>query len=331
MTTLLVLGGTAWLGREVAKAGLARGQDVTCLARGESGRAADGVRWVAADRTESDAYDEVNGQDWDAVVDVSWQPGMVRSALVALSDRAGHWGYVSSCSVYARHDVVDADESADLLPALDADEASREQYGEAKVACERLCQDALGDRLLVARSGLIGGYGDPSDRFGYWPGRFARAVDGAVPVLVPDIGAGPTQTCDVRDLAQWLVRCGEQRTVGVFNALGARHSFGEVLAECRAVTGYDGAQQLVSPGWLTEHEVEEYMGPRSIPLWIGDPEWQGFSARAGSAAVAAGLSHRPLTDLVEQSLRWERELGLDRDRRAGLTPDEERELLAVLG
>ena len=36
------------------------------------------------------------------------------------------------------------------------------------------------------------------------------------------------------------------------------------------------------------------MGPRSVPLWIGDPDWQGFSARDGSAAVAAGLTHRPL-------------------------------------
>ena len=70
------------------------------------------------------------------------------------------------------------------------------------------------------------------------------------------------------------------------------------------------------------------MGPRSLPLWIADPDWAAFSARSGAAAAAAGLTHRPLADLVADSLRWERELGLDRtDRRAGLTRAQERELL----
>jgi hypothetical protein len=88
--------------------------------------------------------------------------------------------------------------------------------------------------------------------------------------------------------------------------------------------------QPVPASWLTEQRVEEYMGPRSVPLWIADPDWQGFSARDGSAAVAAGLTHRPLLDLAEQALRWERELGLDRvERRAGLTPEQERELLQL--
>jgi len=174
MTTILVLGGTQWLGREVARAALARGDDVTCLARGEAGAPADGVEWVRADRTQPGAYDAVAGRAWDVVVDVSWQPGMVRSALAALSGTTQTWVYVSSCSVYADHSVPDADESAPLLPALDADEATQEQYGEAKVACEQECREARGDRpLLIARSGLIAGYGDRSDRFGYWMARFA--------------------------------------------------------------------------------------------------------------------------------------------------------------
>ncbi len=266
-------------------------------------------------------------------MDVSWQPGYVRSALEALGERSRHWVYVSSCSVYADHSRPEADETAGLLAAVEGDVATREQYGEAKVACELACQDALGDRLLVARSGLIAGYGDPSDRFGYWAGRFSAAAEGhpawtASPaVLVPDEPDLPTQAVDVRDLARWLVRAGLEGTVGTMNAAGPRVPLHEVLTASRRVAGFDGPVELVPSSWLLRHGVAEYMGPRSLPLWIVDPAWRGFSARDASAARAAGLTSRPLEELVGAALRWERERGLDRDRSAGLSPAEEAELL----
>ena len=332
MTTLLVLGGTAWLGGQVAAAALAAGHDVTCLARGTSGSPPPGVRWVKADRDEADAYAAVVGQDWDDVLDVTWQPGQVRSAVHALGDRAAHWTYVSSCSVYADHATVDVDESAPVLPALVGEQADRERYGEAKVACEQACTATVGDRLLVARPGLIGGYGDRSDRFGYWPGRFALAADDGGPVLVPDADALATQTIDVRDLAEWLVRAGTARTVGVMNAVGERRSFGHVIDVARRAAAFagvehDGRLTRVPSEWLRQQCVEEYMGPHSLPLWMVDPDWAGFSARDGNRARAAGLTHRPLRELVEESLSWERELGLARDRRAGLSRSEELGLL----
>ncbi len=335
MTTMLVLGGTAWLGREVARAALDRGDSVTCLARGESGTVADGAELVRADRGRADAYDAVRSREWDAVVDVSWQPGQVRAALAALADRARHWTYVSSGSVYADHSRPDADESAALLPALDAPTATREEYGPAKVACEEAARAVLGERLLVVRSGLIAGYGDPSDRFGYWVGRFAAAAQGhpawagSPGVLVPDADDLASQAIDVLDLAGWIVDSAHLGTTGAFNAVGERHRFADVIEAARAVAGYAGPVVRVPSSWLADAGVAEYMGPRSLPLWLADPDWAGFSARSATAARARGLRWRPLADTLADALRWERELGLDRQRSAGLAPAQEADLLSA--
>ena len=326
---LLILGGTNFVGRATAADALARGHEVTCLARGTRDTPPPGARHVVADRTEAGAYDEVAGERWDAIIDVATQPGQVRSALAALAGSTDHWLYVSTISVYADHSVEGADETAALLEPLVGDEmGSMEDYGHAKVACEQAVTGAFGtDRSLLARAGLIGGPGDLSGRTGYWPWRFAHPATDDGSVLVPVDPGCRTALIDVRDLAAWLVHCAETGATGPFDVIANAAPLAEHLAAARQVAAHDGPVIQVGPGWLEEHEVGHWYGPRSLPLWVGPEDSPGLAGRPTTRARAAGLAPRPLAETLADVLVWEADR--EQPHGSGLTDEEERELVAA--
>jgi nucleoside-diphosphate-sugar epimerase len=284
---------------------------------------------VRADRADPAAYDGVAGRDWDEVVELSYSPPLVTGALEALATRARHWTLVSTISVYASNSDPGADEDAALLPPDDP-----EDYGAAKVAAELACRQVLGDRLLVARSGLIGGPGDGSDRFGYWVSRFALAQErGDGPVLVPPTEGRWGQVVDVDDLATWLAAAGQAGQRGTVNATGDSHPLQAVLELAAQVAGYRGQVVTASDDWLLERGVGYWAGPRSLPLWV--PLADAAVAQRATRALRASLAElvlelSPLGETMQRTLADERSRGLDRDRRSGLTRDEELELVARL-
>jgi 2'-hydroxyisoflavone reductase len=325
---ILVLGGTAFLSAEIARQALAAGHEVTCLARGSVAEPPEGAVWLKADRSlRANAYEDASKGDWDAVVEVARDPVPATAALHALAQRAAHWTFVSSCSVYADASVPGAGEDADLLPALAPGTASTpENYGESKAAIEEATLRAAAGKAHLCRAGLIGGPGDGTDRYGYWPARFAR--DGK-PVLVPAIDGAPTQVIDVRDLAAWILLAAEQGVTGAMNALGDEVQFGHYLDAARQVAGYGGAVVPAPVDWLAEQGVAYWAGADSLPLWL-PPGHDGFMARSNTAAREAGLQLRPWQETLADTLADERDRGLDRPRKAGLTPETEARLVAAL-
>ena len=209
---VLVLGGTQWVGAAVATTAVDRGHDVTALARGTRHRPGRGdLR--ARRQGYPGAYDAVSGRQWDAVIDVARQPGQVRGAVEALGSHAGHWVFVSSCSVYADHDEPGADESARLLPAHPGDVAAPESYGGEgrlrRTRCRHVAPRAhssLGrvSSVVPATTRAAPGTGPSASRIRR--PRTARCSSGH-----PHLG---TQVIDVRDLAAWLVESAEVRRPG---------------------------------------------------------------------------------------------------------------------
>ncbi|GAA1948190.1 NAD-dependent epimerase/dehydratase family protein [Microbacterium deminutum] len=322
MTDVLILGGTGWLSGRVAARWVADGASVTCLARG--GRPVpDGATLVVADRAEADAYTAVAAREWDEVVDISSIPEHVDSAVRALAERAAHWTYVSSLSVYASDVDVDADETAALHePAVTGEEYD---YGRAKSAAEASVRAALAERVAIVRPGLIVGPGDPTDRFGYWVGRFALA--GAEPVLAPVLDGLRAQVIDVDDLAGFITARGGAGWHGVANATGESIPLRELLTAAREAAGHTGPLVEADDEWLTARDVAHWAGPRSLPLWL-PRDMPGFATRSIRAYHAAGGGLRDLGQTLRRTLSDERGRGLDRERRSGLSRAEELELLA---
>lgn len=325
---LLILGGTVFLGRAVARHARDAGHTVTCVARGRSGDPVGGVRFLTADRDQPDGLTILDGEEFDAVVDVARHPRHVRHAVRALADRVGHWSYVSTISVYADHTVPGRrhDDTPVLAPAPpdtdDADETA-ERYGARKVACEQVVRGGVGlDRSLFCRAGLIVGPEDPSGRFTYWVDRMARGGR----VLAPGHPDRPVQIVDVRDLAAWLVAASERGLAGTVDAVGAPIPMRECLAQIAAGVGAEPELTWVDQEFLRAHGVPPWAGEGSLPLWLPVPEYAGMLSRDAGPALVAGLSTRPVAETAADTLAWLTGTP-GAPRPDGLTADDEAALL----
>jgi nucleoside-diphosphate-sugar epimerase len=338
---LLVLGGTIFVGYAVAAEAVTRGHEVVCAARGESGAVPDGATLVTVDRDAEGGLDPLAGERFDAVVDVAplsfpW----VDRALRAFGDAARHWTFVSTVNVYADNDTAgQTPATGPLVPAL-REHATREEmfargedgvllYGGIKVASEDAVREAMGEHAFVVRPGLITGSWDRSDRFGYWPGRFSRGGR----VVVPDAPDQLVQHLDVRDLASWIVDAGEKDIAGTYDGIGPSRPLAamlaDVAAEVTAAVGTEVELVAVAPETLAAAEVNPWGGPRSLPLWAPE-DHRGFLDHDPAPSIEAGMPIRSLAETVADALARERELGLDRERKAGLSLTEEQEILAKL-
>ncbi len=319
---LLVLGGTHHVGRAVVETALAAGHRVTTVTRGVSGPSAVGTDERHADRTDPSALAAALAADeWDVVVDTwSGAPAVVLSSASLLAGRAGHYCYVSSRSVYTWPIPHAADESA---PVVEADPASEDaaDYAAAKRGGELAAVAGFGDRVLMARAGLILGPYERVGRLPFWLNRLARGGD----VPAPGPQDRPLQYVDARDLGAWLVDAGERGVRGAFNTVSqpGHTTIGDLLGEARRITG-----ERANLVWLTPEQVETAaVDPwTEVPIWV-PPTGDLAPLHDGdvSAAYAAGLRCRPMAETVADTWAWLEDEGLPEPGRSGTGWDAEAE------
>lgn len=332
---ILILGGTGFLGPACTESAIARGHSVTQFNSGRTeerrravGRPSvvpSGVEQLYGNRDPNKTADDrrnegkadapkdpnspkglsqLEGKKWDAVIDTSgYFPRMVKASAQLLAPNVRQYVFISTISVYKSESVPSAEESAPLAtlddPATEEMGKDYANYGGGKALCEKAAEAAMPGRVINLRPGYMVGPRDTSGRFIYWP---VRASLGGT-MAVPGSPADPIQLIDVRDVADWIVHCIENRIVGIYNVTGPDKE----LSMRGMVEGVrKGVGSEVSFTWIDNHFLETHsISQDKFPLYAPPAgENAGFHRRSIASALARGLKFRPLSETAKATLDW---------------------------
>ena len=330
---ILILGGTGYLGPATIEVAQARGHQVSMFNRGKTRPDLfPGVEKLHGDRDpkKDEGLKALETGSWDAVIDNSgYYPRMVGASAALVAPRAKQYLYISSISAYKEPNPENGTEDAALAtladPAVETMGKEFQNYGGLKALCEGAAQKAMPGRTAIIRPGYIVGPDDPSGRFTYWPVRFDKGGELAVPGAASD----PVEIIDVRDLAAWLVHLVEQGTTGVFNACGPekRLAWGSLVADFQKAGNPSAKPVWIPANFLAKQEGIEF------PIWAPyEGDTKGFSTWRNDRAVKAGLKFRPALETVRDTLAWyktQEKVEKGRNKLAGPSAEQEAKLIAA--
>lgn len=300
---LLVLGGTEFVGRAVVAEALRAGWSVAVFNRGNN-PPLPGAHQLTGDRLAPGGLEVLERGSWDVVVDTwSWAPVAVRNSAQLLKDRAEHYVYISSRSVYQMPNP-DSSESA---PTVDAspDETGDDDYAISKAGGEVAAVEAFGDRALLARAGLILG---PHENVGRLPWWLTRIAEGGK-VLAPEPRAAGLQYIDARDMAIWVLAAAQRGVSGAFNTVSqpGHTTMAEFLDTCIRVTGAQAELCWRDPAAIQAAGIKPWV---ELPVWLPPGElYRSMHQADVSKAIAAGLVCRPIGETVADTWKWMLKIG----------------------
>lgn len=331
--SILVLGGTGFIGPHTVRYAVERGHRVSIFTRGRKQVDLPGsVERLVGDR--NDDHSALEGRSWDAVIDNNCRDyRWAQRSTALLADATKHYLFVSSLSSYALPEFSweDAQEAISGPPLPldtptvatpegweDGDEAG---YELMKAMSERIVQSAFPGRSTIVRPTLIVGPGDPTWRWSYWPVRLQRGGE----VLAPGNPGHSVQIIDQRDLTEWHIRLLEEGTKGVFNGAGPAGflTFESMLEQIGSASASEWSLTWVPEPFLEQQGIQPWS---DMPAWV--PGYPMMYVDA-SASVAAGLRYRPIPLTARDTLQYENGRSAEEsgDRGFSLSAEREREVL----
>lgn len=296
--SILILGGTGFIGPHMVRYAQGRGHTLTLFNRGRTNtHLFPDVEKLRGDRDGDLAA--LEGRSWDVVIDNSgFVPRIVGDSAELLHGSVGRYIYVSSVSAYADFETPDFDEDYALATMEDntVEEVTGATYGPLKVLCEQAVQTVYGAGATIVRPHYIVGPGDPTDRWTYWPVRVAVGGE----VAVPGTPSDPIQFIDARDLTSWMIRLAEGDVGGVFNGVGPEQA---LTMENMLIAARSAAASDANFVWIDA----EYLGEQSASFPIWSPAMgatAGLHRTSGARARGAGLTYRPLGETLRDTLEW---------------------------
>ena len=330
--SILMLGGTGFLGPHTVQYALDRGHEVTLFNRGRTNTDLFPELEKIVGNRDPEIDDGLSGladRQWDAVIDTSgFVPRIVGASSDLLADNVGQYLFVSTICQY--NDWMEGDKfRTEDWPRGTLEDPTTEDVGThycyLKAYCEIAAEQAMPGRVTQIRPGLIVGPRDNTDRFTYWPVRADRGGQMIAPGKPTDL----TQYIDVRDLAAFMVHTLEQNLTDSYNLVRQPMPWGDFLDACVAVAD-NNAELVWMPGdFLAEHELESW---RQLQMWAdADLPISGSLTWSATKAIEAGLTIRPVEETIRDTVAWFKSLPADRqaEMRSGIPVDKEAAVLAA--
>jgi nucleoside-diphosphate-sugar epimerase len=302
MARVLVIGGTAFIGRALVARLLERGDEVAIMHRGALPPGT-GVREILCDRNDIAAVGQVlRDASFDCVFDnvYDWQRGttarQVLAAAEAVSGRCRRYVFTSSVAAYGQgleHDELDA-----LAPPDDPRE-----YARNKAETERALfalNDPEGMGVTTLRPSFVYGPHNPFEREAFFWDRIVRGR----PVILPGEGDTPMQWVMARDVARAALAASDSEA-----ARGHAYNLGSypplTQAEFVRALARAAGSSVTLVKVPRERILEAGGGLMAPPLYFGAYlDIPPITMRTDRVRAELGVALTPLDDGLRETFAW---------------------------